>query len=221
MMNDLQFSNLIQSCIGWQSPTYLIPHSILLLSMEAGCQVAEHYGDIGILLKPLLVDHELLYHDLEDGLTVMDVSSGSRSVILGRDIMVCIVLLRLVYIFYLQRQHRASTFSLSVDRQFLLIEFDRKQVERFSASSNYSIISLNNGWGWVISCILYQSICCRTVWNIQHLTGDKLAFYWLRGKYSTNHRIFPNIIVLLGIQFEEMKMENPVCIKKTTGSKTN
>ena len=78
-------------------------------------------------------------------MTVMDVSSGSRSVILSRDIMVCIVLLRLVYIFYLQRQYRASKFSLSVDRQFLLIEFDRKQVERFSASSNYSIISLSNG----------------------------------------------------------------------------
>ena len=144
-MNDLQFSNLIQSCTGCQSYIYLIPHLILLLSMEAGCQVAEQYGDIGILLKPLLVDHELLYHDLEDGLTVMDVSSGSRSVILSREIMVCILLLRLAYIFYFQWQYRASTFSLSVDRQFLLIEFNRKKVERFSASSNYSIISLSNG----------------------------------------------------------------------------
>ena len=53
--------------------------------MAAGYQVHEHdehHGDTPDH-DHLLADHELMYHDPGTGLIVMDVETGTRSVLLG------------------------------------------------------------------------------------------------------------------------------------------
>ena len=47
----------------------------------------------------------------------------------------------------LQRQYSGAVYSVSADREFVLLEHNRKQVSRFYTASHYSIVSTNNGWG--------------------------------------------------------------------------
>ena len=83
----------------------LIPHSNLLRSMVAGYQVPLHhdYDDDNL---HLVADHELVVDDTKTGLTVLDVRTGVKTVLLTRSIMVghvlgllCIVYCLLCYIY--------------------------------------------------------------------------------------------------------------------------